>query len=198
MLHRKRKIPEINSSSTADIAFLLLIFFLITSSFDSKTGIYRRMNVPEAENALKKRMDIQERNLLVFTIDDNSRIMHEDEIVPLEKVRLLSTVFIDNPNDADFLPERTIITIPEVGEVAVTTQHIISLKIDRNADYQTYLSVLNELTAAYNDLRREAARTHFHRSFERLTEEQKEAVRTIYPYRISEIEIQADKGGGNE
>ena len=197
MLYRKREIPQINSSSTADIAFLLLIFFLITSSFDSKTGIYRKMNVPEVENALKKRKDIQERNLLVFTIDADSRILHEDEIVSLKDVRSLSKVFIDNPNNADFLPEKTIITIPEVGEIATTTQHIISLKIDRKADYQTYLSVLSELTAAYNELRREASHTHFHRSFEQLSEEQKEAIKAIYPYRISEIEIPTEEGGKN-
>ncbi|GHT75849.1 biopolymer transporter ExbD [Bacteroidia bacterium] len=193
MLHRKRKIPQINSSSMADIAFLLLIFFLITSSFDSKTGIYRKMNVPEIENALKKRMDIQDRNLLVFTITADNQILYQDEVVSLEKIRPLSMVFIDNPDNAGFLPEKTVVAVPEAGEVAVTSQHVISLKFDRKADYQTYLSVLSELIAAYNDLRREAAHKLLHRSFERLTGEQKEAMRTIYPYRISETELKEDE-----
>ncbi|MDR0865773.1 MAG: biopolymer transporter ExbD [Candidatus Symbiothrix sp.] len=196
MLHRKRKIPQVNSSSSADIAFLLLVFFLITSSFDSKTGVYRNLNPAVSEEALKKRMDIQERNLLTFTIDaDNHLFYHKEEIL-LKEIRELSKTFISNPNDVDFLPEKEPVEIPEAGTLPVTSKHIISLEVDRKSSYQTYLSVLSELMAAYNELRSEAANTLFNSSFDRLTPEQKEALQVLYPQRISEIEIKSTEGGG--
>jgi biopolymer transport protein ExbD len=172
---RKHKIPEINSSSSADIAFLLLVFFLVTSSFDSKTGIYRKMSAPVAETVLKKRMDIQQRNLLTLTIDAENHIWYEKEEIPVEEIRDLGKVFIANSD------------IP---------RHVISLEIDREAKYQTYLSVVSELTAAYNELRSEAANADFHTSWLRLTAEQKDSIQAAYPMHISEIEMNAAEEGG--
>jgi biopolymer transport protein ExbD len=175
MAYRKRKIPAINSSSSADIAFLLLIFFLVTSSFDPKTGIYRKMSVPPAEEALIQRTDIQQRNLLSLTIDADNRIIYNQEEIPLKEIRELSKTFIAQSD---------------------TVNHVISLEVDRDATYQTYLSVLSELTAAYNELRHEAARTMFHMPFLRLTPEQKETIRTLYPMHISETEALRKEEGG--
>jgi biopolymer transport protein ExbD len=198
MLFRKRKIPPINSSSSADIAFLLLIFFLVTSSFDSKTGIYGKMKAPVAQEMLKKRMDIQERNLLAFTIDAQNRIIYHKEEISLDDIRVLTKTFVANPDDLDFLPEKEWMEVPEAGSFPVTSKHVVSLEIDRNSKYRTYLSVLGELSAAYKELRREAARTIFNSSFEQLTPEQKEAIRMIYPQRISEMEINEPEKGGEE
>jgi biopolymer transport protein ExbD len=195
MFHRKRKIPQINSSSSADIAFLLLAFFLITSSFDSKTGVYRNLNPAVAEEVLKKRMDIQERNLLLLSIDADNHILYNKEEIPLAEIRGISKTFISNPNNVDFLPEKKPVDIPEIGVYPVTSNHVISLKVDRKSNYQTYLSVLSELMAAYNELRNEAANTFFDSSFDRLTQEQKEAVQALYPQRISEMEINSTEGG---
>jgi len=198
MYLRKRKIPEINSSSSADIAFLLLIFFLVTSSLDSRTGIYRKMHPAAAENALKKRSDIEERNLLVFSIDSNNQIIYNNEEIALNEIKDLSKTFIANPNDLDFLPEKEELEIAEIGFFPVTSKHTLSLKIDRASTYQTYLSVLNELTGAYNELRNELAFTTFGVPFMRLNSEQKEAIRTIYPLRISEIEMDSLNKEENE
>jgi biopolymer transport protein ExbD len=198
MVYRKYKIPSINSGSSADIAFLLLIFFLITSSLDARTGIYRKMNASHAEELLKKRKDIRKRNLLTFTIRADNQLAHNEEIIPLREIKDLSKIFIANPDNLDFLPEKETVHVPEAGDFSTTTRHVISLEVDRKAKYQTYISVLNELTAAYNELRNETAHAIFRRSFERLTPEQQEAVRTIYPLRISEIEIDAGKEGGRD
>ncbi|GHT43256.1 biopolymer transporter ExbD [Bacteroidia bacterium] len=160
---RQRSKPGINSSASADIAFLLLVFFLITSSLDSLTGIYRRMDAAAAENALKQRTDILKRNLLELTIDENSQLIYDNATFDISNLRTLSKTFIANPNHADFLPEDP-------------TKHVINLKISREATYESYLNVLNELTAAYNELRREANDT----------------LRVIYPMHISETEL---KGG---
>ena len=198
MQYRKRKIPEINSSSSADIAFLLLIFFLITSSLDSKTGIYRRLSPSNSTEALKKKMDIQERNLLSFSIDNNNLLSINTEPITLSEIKEIAKTFISNPDDVDFLPDKELIEIPEIGEFAVATKHIIELKVSRNANFQTYISVQNELTAAYNELRNELAQKIFHSSFDRLSEDQKTAIREAYPLRISESEIPlSEEEGGN-
>ena len=175
MKFRKRKIPEINSSSLADIAFLLLIFFLVTSSFDSKTGIYRKMTPAETENAQVQKLDIQQKNLLELTIDANNRLIYNGEEIPVNQIRELGKTFIAGSD------------IPK---------HVISLEVNRDARYQTYLSVISELTAAYNELRNQAAIADFHNPFLQLTSEQKDSIRAVYPMHISEREPKADKKGG--
>jgi biopolymer transport protein ExbD len=175
MHFRRRKTPEINATSSADIAFLLLVFFLVISSFDAKTGIYRKMTPPEAENAPKQRMDIQQKNLLVLTIDADDHVLYNGEVIAIHQIRELGKTFIAGSD---------------------ISKHTISLEVDREARYQTYLSVISELTAAYNELRNEAAHTDFNHSFLYLTPEQKDSIRTVYPMRISEIELPVDEKGG--
>lgn len=192
---KKRNIPQFNSSSTADIAFLLLIFFLITSSLDSRTGIYRKLSPASSEEVLRKKTDIRERNLISFSIDENNALWIEDDSVTLPEIKELAKVFISNPSDLEFLPDKEIINLPYFGNIPVTSNHIINLEISRDADYQTYISVLNELTAAYNELRNELAYNHFHKDFSRLTEEEKMAIRDVYPLRISEKELPGKEDG---
>ena len=176
MNFRKRKIPEINSTSSADIAFLLLVFFLVTSSFDAKTGIYRKMAPAETENVQAQKFDIQQKNLLVLTIDSDNRLIYNEEEIPVSQIRELSKTFITNSD------------IPK---------HVISLEVNRDARYQTYLSVISELTAAYNELRNQAAIADFQRSFLHLAPEQKDSIRAVYPMHISETEPHAGKEGGS-
>jgi biopolymer transport protein ExbD len=196
MRFANRKIPQINASSSADIAFLLLVFFLITSSFDSKTGIYRKMPAPAVENAIQKRMDIQKRNLLTLQIDADNRILYENEEFSLKNIRELGKTFVSNPGNSDFLPEKETMDISEIGSVAVASRHVIALEVHPESIYQTYISVLGELNAAYDELRNEAANTFFHAAFQQLTSEQKEAIRAAYPVRISEIEMKTPEKGG--
>jgi len=176
MKFRKRKIPEINSVSAADMAFLLLVFFLVTSSFDMRMGIYRNMTPAEVANARKQKFNIQQKNLLVLTVDADNRVIYNEEEIPINQIRELSKVFITGSD---------------------ISKHIISLEVSRDARYQTYLSVISELTAAYNELRSEAAITEYQNSFLRLTPEEKDAIRAAYPMHISETEPHAgQKEGG--
>ena len=195
MAYQKRKIPQINSSSSADIAFLLLIFFLVTSSLDARTGIYRKLNASSPEEVLKERIDIEQRNLLTFSLNSLNQIVYEDEIITLFEVRDLSKAFIANLNDVDFLPEKEWIEIPEIGMYPVTTQHIISVKVDRDAKYEAYIQLINELTAAYNQLRNNVSNKIFDTAFYNLSPEKQDAIRMIYPLRISEMEISEKEGG---
>ena len=196
MQHRKRKVPLLNSSSTADIAFLLLIFFLVTSSLDSQLGIYRKMSADHAKEVLQNRTSIVKRNFIRFVIDDDNNVLYDDELVSFSELRDISKTFIANPDDLDFLPEKEQVEILNVGLFPVSEKHIISLEISRKANYQTYLSVLNEIMAAYNELRNEVAHSLFYISFDQLTIEQKSAIRQIYPLRIVEKEI--GEGGIHE
>jgi biopolymer transport protein ExbD len=174
MKFRSRRPPEINSTSSADIAFLLLVFFLVTSSFDAKTGIYRKMNPPESEALLKSKTDILEKNLLECTITANNRLLCNGEEISTGRIRERSKTFIASSD------------IPK---------HAISLTVSREASYQTYLSVIGELTAAYNELRNEASHSRFNRSFLYLKPEEKDSIRMDYPMHIAETE-QSDQEGG--
>ncbi|MDR2805344.1 MAG: biopolymer transporter ExbD [Dysgonamonadaceae bacterium] len=175
MHFRRRKTPEINSTSSADIAFLLLVFFLVTSSFDAKTGLYRKMPPPEAENVQKQKQEIQQKNLLSLTIDADNHIFYNEEEMPIPHIRELGKTFIAGSD---------------------IQKHVISLEVSREARYQTYLSVISELTAAYNELRDEAAYRDFSRSFLYLTPEQQDSVRSAYPMHIAESEPSTDQEGG--
>ena len=186
MKYAKRKIPQINAGSSADIAFLLLAFFLITSSFDSKKGLYRKMPAPAVENAVHKRIDIEQRNLLTFQIDENNRVLYENEAIPLKDIRELAKTFVENPGNSDFLSEKENMEIPEIGPTTVATKHSIALEIAPESTYQMYISVLSELNAAYDELRSEMAARLFKQPFQTLTTEQKAAIREAYPVHISE------------
>lgn len=186
MRSTRHKIPPINSSSSADIAFLLLIFFLITSSMDPQTGIYRQMNELPTEEVLKNRMEITERNLLTIAIDSGNQLRVNDETIYLRDVKELAKTFIANPDDQDYLPEKETIDIPIVGPYPVTAKHVVRLEFDPLATYNAYLLVLNEVSAAYNELRSAAAQQLFDTDFEQLNAEQKEALRAIYPMQLAE------------
>jgi uncharacterized protein YqfB (UPF0267 family) len=138
----------------------------------------------------EKKMDIQERNFLFFSINENSEILLKGDRIVLSEVRDIAKTFIANPKDLNFLPEKKTIDIPDFGLYAVTSNAVIQVEISRKANYQAYISVLSELTAAYNELRNELAIEKFQRPFVGLTEEQKTAIRTVYPLRISEKELQ--------
>lgn len=189
MKKRRRKIPQINSSSSADIAFLLLIFFLITSSLDPRMGLYRKMNPAYPEEALKERNEIEDRNLLHFTLTGRDVVVFKEDEVPPGQIRILSKAFISNINGQDHLPERIDTEIEGLGTVAVTKNHVILLEISRDARYESYIVLLNEVTAAYNELRNEAALELLARNYHELDEGQQAAIRQLYPMRISEKEL---------
>lgn len=188
---RKRKIPEINSSSSADIAFLLLIFFLITTSMDPEKGIYRRLPPAVSKEAVREKMDVRERNLMTISIDADNTVSCNDEKTDIRELKPLAKEFIANPDDEPFLPEKVSEEFEGIGTVSYTKNHVIVLRINDNSDYQTYISVQNELIAAYDELRNEFSQKAFKESFQNMNDEKKEIVRKIFPQKIAEQE-----GGG--
>ena len=148
----RRSIPEVNAGSMADIAFLLLIFFLVTTDITSNAGIVAKLppRVPKQE---QQEPPINERNLFVVLVNKNNQLFVEDRLMDIKDLRKAAIEFLDNGGGK--------------GEEACSYcqgQHdptssdnpnkaVISLQNDRETNYETYITVQNELVAAYNELR---------------------------------------------
>ncbi|GGJ90644.1 MULTISPECIES: biopolymer transporter ExbD [Parabacteroides] len=189
MAKKKRKVPAMNATSSADIAFMLLIFFLITTSMDTDKGLARRLPPPVPKDQKKnEEMDIKKRNILVVLINSNNQILCNNEFIDIKQLREKVRTFIENPYNDEHMPEKTEVDVPYFGKQMVTKNHVISLQNDRGTEYQAYIDVQNELAGAYNELRDEVSKKKFGKAFADLDEDQQKAVQMIYPQKISEAE----------
>ena len=189
----KRDIQEINAGSMADIAFLLLIFFLVATTMDIDSGLSRRLPpMPENEEQQDDN-EIKERNVLIVLVNRDDQLMVEGEVMNIQDLREKTKEFIANPNEDEELPELVPTEIPLFGAWPVSKQ-VISLQNDKGTTYGMYIKVQNELIAAYNELRNELALQKFGVKYDDLDandpddEVKINAVRDIYPQRISEAE----------
>ena len=193
MAKKKRKVPGLNASSTADISFILLIFFLITTSMDTDMGLARRLPQPPEDEEVKQELKIKERNVMEVRINAQGYLWVKDgtasSYVDIRELRARAKQFIKNENNLSVLPEKHPINIPLLGMCALTDKHVISVQTDRGTPYNMYFQVQNELVAAYNELRDELSKQKFGRVYAALTDEQKVAIRTYYPQKISEAEM---------
>ena len=190
MARKKRTMPGVNATSTADIAFMLLIFFLTTTSMNTDKGLARRLP-PPPDPAMKKQDDlkVKERNLLQVRINKDNQLMVGSEYLEVSQLKAKAKEFIANPNDDVNLPEKHVKNIPLLGgDVMVTENHVISVTNDVGTTYQAYIDVQNELVAAYNELRNEAAKANFGKNYAECDEDQKKAIRDFIPQKISEAE----------
>jgi len=197
-----RNPQEVNAGSMADIAFLLLIFFLVTTSIENDAGLNRIMP-PDDNNAI---VDIKERNLFEISINDADLIMAEEDIIDPKNLREKVIAFIDNgglPLEAegycDYCKGERSANSSENPDKAV-----ISLKAQRNSSYPVYVTVQNEVIAAYNELRDRESLRLFNAPYktiysdyydEEINEDEKkvlkerlEIIRALYPQKILEPE----------
>ena len=188
MARKKRDVPEINSSSTADMAFILLLFFLLTTSMDTDQGLARRLPEPPQENQQKTDAKLKERNVLQVFVNFQDQLMVGDDYLSVDQVRAKAKEFIANPYNDEKLPEKIAEEVPFFGTQMITKNHVISLRCDRGTSYKVYIAVQNELVAAYNELRNELAQAKWQKNYADLNEDQQEAIRKIYPQVISEAE----------
>ena len=188
MARKKRGVPGINSSSTADIAFMLLIFFLITTSMDTDRGLARRLPPPPENEKQKDDIIVKERNVLQIRLNKDDQLMIGGEWSDIKQLREKAKEFIANPKDDPNMPEKHAKTLPFFGNVMITEKHVISVQNDVGTSYDAYFQVQNELVAAYNELRDELAKAQFGKPLAECTEEQKEAISDYYPQKISEAE----------
>lgn len=187
MAKGNRKVPDINSSSTADIAFLLLIFFLITTSMDTDRGLARLLP-PPPEEKVDATDKIKERNILQVYLNKDDALMCGNEYISIEQLRDKAKEFIANVNNEEHKPEKTLKEVAFLGQTLVNDKHVISLQNDRGSSYQAYISVQNELVAAYNELRNELSQSKFGKLYAELKDDEQKAVREVFPQRISEAE----------
>jgi len=184
-----KKIPQINASSMADISFLLLIFFLVTTSMDVNQGLARRLPAPIPPDQKIEDTDINKRNLLVVKINSMNQLMVQGQLMDVKQLREEAKKFIKNENDESFYPKlfEEDFGAP-FGTLKYTKEHVISVQNDVDTQYQAYLNVQNELVAAYNELRDECARQYFHKAYNELDEDTQKRIQKIYPQKISEAE----------
>ena len=204
MARKKRELQEINAGSMADIAFLLLVFFLVTTTMDTSWGLARKLPPPLLENQPIP-PPLKDRNVFVVLANANDQLLVEGELLEIGELRAAAKDFIANPQRKENLPEFRTEDIPLLGTMQVSKQ-VISLQNDNGTSYDLYIQVQNELAAAYTELRNELASREFGMSYQKIEEMAKseeggekfkammDAIRDVYPQRISEAEPK-DIGG---
>ncbi len=189
----RREQQEIAAGPMADIAFLLLIFFLVATTMDIDTGISRLLPPMPEEEQQDDETQIKERNVFVVLINKDDQLFVEKEVVDIKHLKELTKEFFTNPQDKSNLSEKRPLTVDYFGNVMVS-KGVISLRNDIGTSYGKYLAVQNELAAAVNELRNELCLQHFGRKyddFDPLNPSEEsiiEAVKKVYPMAISEAE----------
>ncbi|MCB0822782.1 MAG: biopolymer transporter ExbD [Bacteroidales bacterium] len=186
-----KKITEISAGSMADIAFLLLIFFLVTTTMDVDVGITRILP-PPLQDSIK--IIVERRNLMNIWINKSDRIQVNENEVQVEDIRQLVAEFLANDDfrieeTPPSMPEKKPKAIPLLGQQVYVSKGIISLKNDRGTSYEMYVRVQNELAAAINKLREDFSEKQFGIRYSQLSDEAKlKAVQKQFPMAISEAE----------
>ncbi len=152
--------PEVNAGSMADIAFLLLIFFLVTTTIETDAGLDRMLPPIEPPD---EDVVIKQKNIFTVNINKNGQLLAEEELTDLKDLRAKAIAFLDNGGAPQGTPEYCNYCKGkrDANSSDNPQKAIISLKNDRETRYGTYITVQNELVGAYNDLRnREAQRLY--------------------------------------
>lgn len=177
----KRSRPELNAGSMADIAFLLLVFFLVATTMNKDIGIQRKL--PSLE--IGPSSQVSQKNILKVLVNSDNLILVDDEYLSISEIKERAIRFIDNNGASNC-------NYCEGSKNPSSSDHpekaVISLQNDRGTSYKTYVSVQNELTAAYNSLRNRMAEKKFSMSFDDLGKTEQIAIAKSYPIIISEAE----------
>jgi biopolymer transport protein ExbD len=182
-----KKTPAINSSSTADIAFLLLCYFLMTTTMGSQTGLSRRLPPMPDEKTKVDDQKVNRRNIIIVKINSADRLLAGSDPIDVSQLKDKIREFLTNPNNDPNLPEKEEIEIEGYGKCPVS-KGVISLQNDRGTSYHAYIAVQNELVKAINELRDEFAKKNYGKPFIKLTEDQQDIVKKAVPQNISEAE----------
>ena len=183
----KKKVPAMNTSSTADIAFLLLCYFLMTTTMGSQTGLSRRLPpMPDPKQKVEDQK-INRRNIIVVKINSADRILAGNEPIDVSQLKDKIKEFLTNPANDPNLPEKEEIEIEGYGRCPVS-KGVISLQNDRGTSYQAYIAVQNELVKAVNELRDDFSRKNYGKAFASLDEDKQDIVKKAVPQNISEAE----------
>lgn len=161
---KKRQVPGLNTASTADISFMLLIFFLVTTSMDVDKGLFRVLPSPEPQKLEQQETAVDKKNLLALHVTAQNQLLVNDK-----------------PQNVNKLSGEVIKFVHRLG-----ARHLIAIESDRDANYDLYFQMQNQIMMAYQQLRDEYSQKHFGKDFSSLSSEQKEKVRKACPQRITE------------
>lgn len=185
----KREVQEINAGSMADIAFLLLIFFLVTTTMDSDTGLMRRLPpIPDPNMEQPEDQQIKQRNILEVKVNKDNLLLVEGEIISFSELRQVAKDFIANVDESEDMPEKVDRELPYFGLVRVPKNAVISLQNDIGTTYGVYIAVQNELLAARDELRDQLSISTFGMIYDDLDLDRQTAVDDYYKVPISEAE----------
>ena len=173
---RKHSVPSLNTTSTADISFMLLTFFLVTSSMDVDKGLVRQLPPLDKEEQTDEAKVVSKENTLSFSITVQNEVMLNDKPVAVEDIRR---------RIVDFVRMRG-------------AQHLILVDANPASDYNTYFTLENEIVAAYAEVRNAEAKRRYHRDYASCTDEQRKKVRDIYPQHLSETYNTAEVNNSTE
>lgn len=169
-----KKVSEINTSSMADIAFLLLLFFLVTTTIQADQGLLVLLPPYDPDQTVVTKQ-IHDREILLVFIDKNDRLMVEGDEVSVDHLKDLTVNHVMNPEG-----KLNLASNPKVA--------IVSIQSDRATSFQAYLTVQNEVRAAYRVIRDQVAEIRFNQAFEKLNESARQEIKLEIPIRISEAE----------
>ena len=182
---RKRETPGLNTTSTADISFMLLIFFLVTSSMDSDWGLPRQLPPPENQTE-QEELVVKQRNALCLKLDAAGQLTCNGDPMPLDNLTKQVEDFVANTADDAALPEKSERDVHLLGRCQVSDRHVIILDISTKAAYSAYFDMQNAIVAGYSNLRNQLAQSRFGRPYAQCNAEERDAVAMVYPQRISE------------
>ncbi len=197
----RRSAPEVNAGSMADIAFLLLIFFLVTTTIETDSGISRKLPPPQEDQTVPP--VLKEKNIFVVELNKNNDLLVEEAPMELKDLREAAIKFLDNGGGKGEDGCNFCQGAKNPSSSDNPTKAVISLRNNRETNYATYIAVQNELVAAYTTLRNREAQRLFGKSFvqmkkdlkdvnysgnkDRLKEDIKQ-IQFMFPEKLSEAE----------
>jgi len=173
-MRARKEIPGINAASMADIAFLLLIFFILITKIDNSSGISRNLP-PINEEEQQSIIDINKRNVIEIILNENSQLIVNDNITAIDNLNQILFDFILNYGKNSELSDSP-------------KEAVILLKTHSKSRYENYIKVQNEISSVYNQIRNEYALKLYNKQFKECSFEQQSAMRDMFPMQISEAE----------
>lgn len=184
MRHSQHSAPQVNAGSMADIAFLLLIFFLVTTTISADRGINRKLpaNCPPGTDCT---IFYENRNLLKIQLNNNQQIMVDEEVITIEELKDIVKQFVDNNGD-------NTCSYCEGDGLALFSEHptkaVILLQSGDQTHYELFIAVQDELTKAYYELREHYSKTVLGKEAKNLSDADMIQVKAAYPFVVSEAE----------
>ena len=206
-----KKIGDLNASYQAKIAFLLLIFFLVTNSMNVDQGLYSQL--PPPQDNVDNHDKVNERNIFIVLINKDNQLAIEGELADISSLTERTIEFITNPKDKADLAEKVMASkkledatkenkvedmknwkklIEQFGDIGIT-KGVVSLQNDRGTNYETYIAVQNAIVAAYNITRDKFSQEQFGKVFDELSSDEQKLVKLVIPLNISEAEPRSIK-----